>query len=257
MIKYVVLFVVSVLLTVNVVVAEQINDNRITVVTPEFYNGANKQGQGFYFDMMHAIYDPLHIKIDYQIMPYSRASHMIETKQADVIFSIYSAALVKRMTQKDVLLTPKYPVTVERLSAVFTKKSNVSWRGMDTLSNKKVAWIRGYSYQYFLDVPVQMEELNSYEQVFPLLERGRIDFYIDALADINHALQKYKIDSSQYQIGAIATHNLYIGFSNTPKSEYLVTLFDQRMNELIKSGQLDAIYKKWGIEPPDSSVDDR
>lgn len=256
MIRHVLFVVSSFLLCMNIAFADVADVKKVKVVTPEFYNGANKHGEGFYFDIMQVIYKPLNINIEYEIMPYSRALNMIETKQADAIFSIYSAKLIKEMTKKDGLLTPKRAVTIERLSAIFSKKAQIQWQGMRTLKNKKVAWIRGYNYQYFLNVPVQMEELSSYDQIFPLLERGRIDFYIDALSDISHTIEKYNIDVTQYEVGDIVAHNLYIGFSDTPTSEYLIALFDQRINELDKSGQLDKIYKKWGFESPDLSITD-
>lgn len=256
MVRFCVFILAILLWGSNIAFAEAPNTKTINVVTPEFYNAADKQGQGFYFDVMRAIYDPLNIKIEYEIMPYSRALHMIETKQADAIFSIYSAGLIKKMTQKDGLLTPQHALTVERLSAIFIKKQNLNWQGINTLKNKKIAWLRGYSYQYFLDVPVKMEELSSYDQIFPLLDRSRIDFYVDGSSVIEHIMDEYKVDKNHYQIEEIVSHNLYIGFSDTSKSQHLIKLFDKRMDELNKNGQLDTLYKKWKIEPPDHSIDD-
>lgn len=79
---------------------------------------------------------------------------------------------------------------------------------------------------------------------------GSTDYYIDNEYDINHVIEKYHFDRTQYTTQLILEKNLYVAFAKAKKSHKFIELFDCRMKALHQSGELLAIYNKWGISTP-------
>ncbi|MBD3306105.1 hypothetical protein GF339_06935 [candidate division KSB3 bacterium] len=53
-----------------------------------------------------------------------------------------------------------------------------------------------------------------------------------------------------YQIETVYTTNTYMAFADTPRSARLIAIYDQRIPELIESGELQQIFERWGAEYP-------
>ena len=77
-----------------------------------------------------------------------------------------------------------------------------------------------------------------------MLTHNRADYYIDALTEIDYIVNQAK-DPSQFRRTHIAELPLYLCFANTPRARTLMALFDQRMEVLVKNGQLKPIFAKW------------
>jgi polar amino acid transport system substrate-binding protein len=52
-------------------------------------------------------------------------------------------------------------------------------------------------------------------------------------------------DPSRLRNTHIAELPLYLCFAKTPKARSLMTLFDHRMETLVKSGELKPIFERW------------
>ena len=52
-------------------------------------------------------------------------------------------------------------------------------------------------------------------------------------------------DPSQFRRTHIAELPLYLCFAKTPKARALMALFDRRMDQLVKNGQLKPIFERW------------
>jgi hypothetical protein len=61
------------------------------------------------------------------------------------------------------------------------KGTTVSWHGLNSLTQRKVGWIRGYAH---LKVNMDVHRVNDNKQGWAMLELDRLDFYIDSLTDI-------------------------------------------------------------------------
>ncbi|MNI90125.1 hypothetical protein D3C73_1476150 [compost metagenome] len=77
-----------------------------------------------------------------------------------------------------------------------------------------------------------------------MLTHKRTDFYIDALTEVDYVLNLAK-DPSQFRRTHIAELPLYLCFAKTAKARTLMALFDQRMEQLVKSGELKPIFARW------------
>ncbi|MCP4129976.1 MAG: amino acid ABC transporter substrate-binding protein, partial [bacterium] len=132
---------------------------------------------------------------------------------------------------------------------VFRKDNIKEWKGPETLNNKTAVWLRGYD----CDKNPHMKkiklkswlEIDSHKEAWGMLKKGRMDFYIDALVDINLYIKKNKIDMTPYQIETLWGEKMYMVFAKSERSKKLIEVYDKRVIELFKSGELKKLFKKW------------
>ena len=70
------------------------------------------------------------------------------------------------------------------------------------------------------------------------------DYYIDALTEVQ-AVVRDAADPAQYRYSHLAELPLFLGFADTAQARTLMALYDRRMAELVKSGELKPIFEKW------------
>lgn len=220
----------------------------IRFVAPKLDGGAENDGTGAYFELLQAVYSPLGIAVKTDIAPFNRINMLLEQQKIDASAAYYSATTA-REHGLDYYLTPQSPINLERLIAIH-KPRVAPWLFPDSLINKRVAWVDGYGFDKALSISYEYQRVANQLQGMKLLEIDRIDYYIDNEYDINQVIEKYHFDRTKYAAQFIMEENLYVAFAKTKKSHKLIELFDCRMKALRQSGELQAIYNKWGIPTP-------
>tara|TARA_R110001592_G_scaffold65156_2_gene200059 strand:+ start:580 stop:1278 length:699 start_codon:yes stop_codon:yes gene_type:complete len=217
---------------------QTIKEDSLFIVTPAWKTFTEEDGTGFYFELMKMLYEPIGIKIDYQITPWARSVAMISLKQADALVGSY-------LEQADLFHYPQQAIWRDISSVVF-KPSIFKWKGIDSLQNKNIGWIRGYGYDAYFDVPMNVTKLIDNKQAWKLLELNRIDFYIESLTDLKLYMQENTINSNEYEIENVLSKDMYVRFAKTAQGKKFADIFDQRIVELKQNGQLKELYLKWG-----------
>ncbi len=216
----------------------------IKIITPEWDGQTNRDGTGLFFDIVRAIYDPAHVKVEFRFAPFKRCQAMVSSAKADAMFCVWKthASELKQ-------LTPRYPIFVERTAVIFKNASMFSWQGLYTMDYKRAVWLRGYNYQkdrHMSSVQlVRWHEVDSHEEAWQLLNMDRIDFYIDALIDLNAYITSNKVDMGLYGKEVLWSNESFMAFSDTKRSKALIGIFDREIQKLVKSGELARIYEKW------------
>jgi polar amino acid transport system substrate-binding protein len=214
------------------------NHNSLFIVTPSWKNFTEEDGSGFYFELLKKIFEPLGVSIQFQITPWPRSVAMVSLNQADALVGSYKE-------QVEQFHYPQQPIWID-ISAVAFKKTQTNWVGSESLKNKNVGWIRGYGYDAYINVDMNISKLIDNKQAWKLLELDRIDFYLDSLTDLKLYMADNNIDRALFQIENILTKSLYVRFGKTEKGKVFAENFDQGILELQNNGQLKALYLKWG-----------
>ncbi len=216
--------------------------SEIYLVSEEWNGATNADGTGLYWDIIRKVYEPEGINVAFTIYPYMRAVKMVQAQrpEADALVGSY-------MGEIGGTLYPQYHFDVDVIGVMFRKDRVAQWDGQHTMEDKKVGWMRGYSYNDYLDVVVEDKEVSSRESGVGMVERERLDFFLDPLVEIEHELAKPEYDGRRehFQIENALELKMYLAFANDDKGRELVHIFDQRMEELIESGELKSIYEKW------------
>ncbi len=215
----------------------------IHIVTPAWENQTHKDGTGLFFEIIRKVYEPVGIKMEFEIAPWKRAKMMIDSKNAD-------ARLVVFQTRKDQLV-PRYPVYVDYTALVCRKDSISTWEGIKSLEGHSVIWMRGYDNHklpILQDMKYEWFEVNSYEQAWKMLEAGRVDCYMEAFIDLKPYVEQHDVDLSAYYVSEdVYSANAYLEFAKTDRSKELIMIYDDRMPKLLASGELQQLFEKWDV----------
>ena len=210
----------------------------IILASEEWANATNRDGTGLYWDIFRAVYEPVGIKTKFIIRSYKGSVSLVKKNKADAAVGIYPEEI------KGALFS-KYPFVKDYVLVLFKKNKLSQWNGQETLKNKKVGWIRGYSYDDYLEVPVIKKEFNRRESILRRLDKDQLDFFMDTRNDVESVLNKGIIDVTRYTVETVLELERYLVFADNKKDQEFKKIFDYRFPHLIKSGEIEKLFAKW------------
>ena len=210
----------------------------IILASEEWANATNRDGTGLYWDIFRAVYEPVGIKTKFIIRSYKGSVSLVKKNQVDAAVGIYPEEI------KGALFS-KYPFVKDYVLVLFKKNKLSQWNGQETLKNKKVGWIKGYSYDDYLEVPVIKKEFNRRENIMRRLDNDQLDFFMDTRNDVESVLNKGIIDVTRYTVETVLELERYLVFANNKKGQELKKIFDHRFPQLVQSGEIEKLFAKW------------
>jgi polar amino acid transport system substrate-binding protein len=224
------------LMTVAVIAGN--TPQEIILASEEWENATNRDGTGLYWDIVRAVYEPVGVKPKFIIRSYNGSVDLVKQHKAD------AAVGVHREVIKGALVS-KFPFDKHIILVLFKKNRFDQWNGQESLKGKKVAWVKGYAYGEYLEVPFVKEVYRSREQILHRLDANRIDFFIDARHDLEAVLNKGVIDITRYTVEIVMELDRYLAFAYNQKGEALKKIFDDRFPQLVESGEIEKLFAKW------------
>lgn len=224
---------------------------KITVVSPAWEGYTQEDGSGLYFELLREIYRPRGIAVKTLIVPWKRGKKMVLNGQADCMPAAY-------LTPNDYRWTyPAYPIDVDHIAVVFLRGRIDSRAVFGTLAGKSVVWPRGYNFQNYMDIQVNWTEIDSNQQGWEMVEKKRVDFYMDILPEIKSFVKEKHIDLKRFGYETVFTIKTYVRFGNSSKAETLRHIYDERIAQLLEEKELHRLFKKWGADFPEPSFTKR
>jgi polar amino acid transport system substrate-binding protein len=209
----------------------------ILFASEEWTDATNKDGTGLYWDIFRAVYEPAGVKVNYIIRSYEGAINLVKTGKADAVVGSYQNEIAGLLYSKDAF-------DADSIVALF-KKGTVSWQGKPSLQGKTVANVKGYSIAKYLGIPVQEKEFDTRENILQVLEKGRVDFYLENEDDLDEALESGIVDKNNFQKEPVMELGLYLAFPDNDKGKALKAIFDEGFARLEASGELKKLLGKW------------
>lgn len=210
----------------------------IISVSEEYEDATNTDGSGFYWEMIRAVYGPEGYTIQTDTMPYARAVRMVKTNKADLWCASYE--------EEEPVNYPKAAMDSDNVTAIFKKGKIDAASGTKGLDGKKVAWIIGYGYdEYISDAKMKGQEVKSRQIGFNLLDKDRIDAFMDAATEITDHIEKTKFDASGYELAPMLELKMYMAFRPDERGKMLAEMWDTRVKAMHESGELKKLYEKF------------
>ncbi len=210
----------------------------IILASEEWTNATNKDGTGLYWDIFRAVYEPVGVKTKFIIRSYKGSVSLVRKNQADAAVGIHPERIQGA-------LSSRYPFVKDYVLVLFKKNNLYQWNGQETLQDKKVGWIKGYSFDEYLEVPVIKREFAKRENILRRLDKDQIDFFMDTRNDVESVLNKGIIDVTRYTVETVLELERYLVFANNKKGKELKKIFDDRFPDLVKSGEIEKLFAKW------------
>jgi polar amino acid transport system substrate-binding protein len=212
--------------------------DEIILASEEWANATNKDGTGLYWDIFRAVYEPVGIKTKFIIRSYKGSVSLVKRNQADAAVGIHPEKIQGA-------LSSRYPFAKDFLLVLFKKNRFNQWNGQETLKNKKIGWIKGFSYDEYLEVPVIKREFTRRGNILRSLDKDQIDFFMDTRNDVESVLNKGIIDVTRYTVETVLELERYLVFADNKKGKELKRIFDDRFPHLVKSGEIEKLFAKW------------
>ena len=210
----------------------------IIFASEERSNATNKDGTGLYWDIFRAVYGSMGIKTKIIIQSYNGSVSLVKRHKADAAVGIYPDTIRGAVFSR-------YPFVKDYVLVLFKKDKFSQWDGQQTLKNRKVAWLKGYAYDEYLEVPVIKKEFYTREAILRRLDSDQIDFFMDTRNDVESVLNKGIIDVTRYKVETVLELERYLVFANNNKGKKLKKIFDFRFPYLVKTGEIERLYDKW------------
>ena len=212
--------------------------NQIIFASEERSNAANRDGTGLYCDIFRAVYGSMGITTKIILQSYDGSVSLVKQHKADAAVGIYPNSIGGAMMSR-------YPFVKDYVLVLFKKDKFKHWDGQQTLKNRKIAWMKGYAFDGYLEVPVFKEEFITREAILRRLDRDQIDFFMDTRNDMESVLNKGIIDVTRYTVETVLELERYLVFANNTKGKKLKKIFDFRFPYLVKTGEIERLYDKW------------
>ena len=212
----------------------------VLVVTDEWATFSNKDGSGYYFDIIHAVYPSPQFDVKIEFLPYARSLMLVMDGKADIVLGIYAGDVPDAQRSAD-------PIEIDSVDALTTPEIAQNWQGLKSFSKKRVMARTDYGFAEVLPADAIYSEYHSLESIVKMLVAGKIDAVLDYEADIEPLRQKTGLtDEFVYVRGVIAKY-VYIGFSKSRPD--LQQRFDQEYKKLYQSGKIrEFILKNLGAD---------
>lgn len=199
----------------------------------EDYTAAD--GHGLAWDVLRKVFEPAGVKLDIRTVPYTRSIGLVQLKEVDALVGSYR-------DEAEHVLYPQSKFDSDHIYALGLASSPPPTQA--TLGKYRLAWVRGYRYENYLPNIQRFNQIERRTGILLMLKQGRADYYIDALTEIE-AVVRDAADPAQYRYSHLAELPLFLGFADTPQARALMALYDRRMAELVKSGELKPIFERW------------
>ena len=216
----------------------------IHLVSDAWHDLTRADGTGLYFDLIRAASARAGIRqVRIQILPYARSVGMVRDKRAD-------AWVASFLNEQDFPLYPKWHFDRNAQVVLYRADAAGSFQGRESLRQRRVAWLRGFGLDRYIQVPMQVTEIDTIASAFAMLERRRIEFFVGARSDLEDHVRAAKVDMASYRVEFLMHLGLYLAFADTARGAALRGIWDQQMEVLHKDPAFLAIYKKYDYDVP-------
>ncbi|GLO47702.1 MULTISPECIES: substrate-binding periplasmic protein [Pseudomonas] len=207
----------------------------IHLVSEEWLDYTGADGTGLAWDVLRKVFEPAGVKVVTLSAPYSRAIGLVKRGEADAWVGSYKE-------ENDDNLYPRWHFDMDHIYALGLASKPVPT--LESVGKYRLVWVRGYDYGSYLPNVQEFREVQRREGILPMLEHDRVDFYIDALTEVDYVLGQAS-QPERFRRTHVAELPLYLAFARNDQARALRDLFDKRMAELVRSGELKAIFQRW------------
>lgn len=211
----------------------------VEIVSEAWNDYTSADGTGLGWDLIRTIFEPAGYKVVWRIEPYLRSVGLVQRGEADAWVGSYE-------NERDALY-PSWHYDTDHIYALSLASHPAPT--LATLGEARLAWVRGYEFQRYLPGIKHYEHIERRNGILEMLKRGHADFYIDAEQEMDF-IQEQEGDPSEYRLTHLIDLPLYLGFANNPRGRELCRVYDKRMAELVASGALKPLYRRWKMAYP-------
>lgn len=212
----------------------------------------NASEPGIGVELAHKIFEPLGYKINYIVMPWSRALEEVRAGHID-------AAVGTNKQDDPTLLFPQQPICPMTDNFYVKADSKLRFKNVDSLKGLSVGVIVDYGYSKPVQAYIERHKKDNgaiqfvggddaLQQNIRKLLAGHIDVVIESKAVMNYTLKHLGISDQVKSIGSIPQGNVYLAFSPAlAESKKHLQEYDKGFARLKAAGKIRKLYQRYDI----------
>ncbi len=204
---------------------------KINVGADEWHDFTHSNGSGIYLALLKEIYGDDELAVS--ISAFARMKSQFNRNELDILLGVYPEDIPEK-------LLPQWPLDREAPIVAFYDSRKLNVNHISDIEKINVSWVRGYDFDRFVPTPKSTYDVNHPSTGFKLLLNGRIDAFIDYNYNKPKQLPDY-IKSFQ----VMPARNIYAAFQKNVQGKALAAQFDEKMEELKRSGKLAEIFGEY------------
>lgn len=218
--------------------SSSISAEKITFCSLDRPSLSQKDGTGYYWDLLRAVYEREGMELEVYSAPFKRCLALVETKKVDAAVAVFKTSeRSKKFTYpKSRLSFSSYGLTYLKQTS-FDKRENVKGR---------VGIITGYDFSAWLPSNLRVHTLDNNYQAIRMLKLKRLDYHADDLQDVLLTLRQRGEQPDQFIFKTFDTRDLYIALTKDARGQKLANRFDRGLKKVFEDGTLERLIKEHG-----------
>jgi hypothetical protein len=216
----------------------------VIVVGPSWNKFTNHDGTGLYHEILGRIFTERGVAMRRIYVSSQRGNDLVASGKADMMTCSDSASAP--------LFLARYPMYEGEFHCFYNILRQPEWHGPQTMSGKSVVFrLTYYSAKNFPEGTV-LKEVRTAEAALGMVLLGHADYYIDDLEFIKDSMKQGTIpfNAGDYAIQVAGRRQYFPVFRESERGRQLEAMYAQGMEKLHASGELQAIFNKWGFPYP-------
>lgn len=219
----------------------QAQPTEVRLASEHWPEHAEANGTGLAWDILRAVYEPAGVRLVMTSVPYTRSIGLTQSGKVHGWVGAYRGEV-------EGMHYPRWHYDTDKVYALgLIGAPEVP---LESLGDYRLAWMRGYAFEREFPQVRRYREVDSRAGVPGMLRLGHIDYFIDALNELQLVFDESGADPVEFKASPLGQIPLYIGFGTSPEAKALAELFDARMDVLIRNGSLRPLFERWGQPYP-------
>ena len=223
----------------TVVISASISAETTTLCSLERPGLSHKDGTGYYWELLRAVYREEGIEVEHHSAPFKRCLQLVERGIMDGAVAVFHTP--ERAMKFNY---PKSRLNVSTYGLSYLKETSLE---EIEKGESRVGIIRGYDFSAWLPSNIKLVSLNNNTQAIGMLKLKRIKYHADDLQDVLFTLKKMGERPDQFAFKSLHTKNLYVLFTRNTRGQKLADSFDAGLKKASKGGELKRLAEEHGI----------
>lgn len=199
--------------------------------------------QGYSWDIVRESFHAQGYTIELVVTHWARAMASVKEGNVDLLYP--TGMNTERLAY---FSYSEAPVNDAAFLVYVNQDTEIEWQGLASLEGMTIGMVRGYNFgdEWSEQEGISKYPLNSIEQGFRMLRRGRLDGFAGYETNWDYVLKEMELQGSFDKLPEFGSSREYVvGLQTNPDTERLLRDFDAGLQAIKESGEYQRIVERW------------
>lgn len=204
---------------------------------PYFGHAVGPAETGFVTEVLKKVFREEKLEIEHKNLPYNRVIDELKAGTVTCTLDIKGDSKIG--------LRAKSTIATFDLAVGYRVRDG--FPGVKSMAGQRVASLHGFDLRSLLPVKVLPQSAFDLTTAIEMLDQGHVRYVLDDESLIREAILEAKLPTSEFATAVLMHLNVRPIFANTEEGRMFRDVYDRRIEEMTKKGQLQELLKKHGL----------